>query len=265
MNADEIQAAIAFANRLADASGEIIRQAVSGAQAFITKSDNSPVTEIDRRVELELRTRIETAYPDHGILGEEYGPRDLDNEFVWVIDPIDGTKAFITGIPTYGTLIALAHRGAPILGVIDHPITNERWVGADGIGTTLNGRLVQARSCEVMAEAILTTGNPEPFNDTERDAFARLREASNWCVYGGGCLAYGRIASGFLDIGIECGHDAFDFCALVPVIRNAGGVITDWEGNPLTIHSGHRYVATGDAALHEQVLEILARGNALAA
>jgi histidinol phosphatase-like enzyme (inositol monophosphatase family) len=256
--------ALAFAAQLVDASGAIIRQSLDAGRHYTAKSDSSPVTEIDRRVEATLRSMIERAFPDHGILGEEYGSAGLDRDFVWVLDPIDGTKAFITGIPTFGTLIALAYRGIPILGVIDHPVTGERWLGADGHGTMLNGIPVRTRTAS-LDSAILTTGGIDAFSDSEFDGFSRLRRATNWCVYGGGCLAYGRLASGAIDLGVECGHDPFDFCALVPIVTNAGGTISDWEGNPLTIHSGHRYLVSGTPSIHARALELLTRPDSRAA
>lgn len=253
----DLSAFAAFAGKVADASGEIIMRNVRRGQAFETKADRSPVTVVDREVEVEIRSWIERTYPDHGILGEEFAPTDIDRDFVWVIDPIDGTKPFIGGIPVYGTLIALTWRGTPVLGVIDHPYTRERWIGADGLGTTFNGQQVRARHGRALEDAVMFTGNPEPFIGAERDAFDRLREHVNFCVYGANCYGYGCIANGSMDVGIESGHDPFDFCALVPVITNAGGCITDWEGRPLTIHSGKRYVASGDPARHEEILDIL--------
>ena len=139
-----------------------------------------------------------------------------------MLDPIDGTKAFITGIPIYGTLISLARHGTPIVGVIDHPITNDRWSGAKGLPSTLNGQRIRSPQCGSLAEALLSCSNPEPFGPREREAFETLREATKWCVYGSSCYAYGCIASGTIDIGIDCGrHREVDYCALVPVIEGA--------------------------------------------
>lgn len=253
----DLPALARFAEHLADQSGAIIREAIAQRRSFDTKSDRSPVTEIDRRVEASLRRALEAAHPDHGILGEEYASVGLERDFVWVLDPIDGTKAFITGIPTFGTLIALAYRGVPILGVIDNPVTRERWVGVDGTPTRRNGEAVTSRKGTALGDATLGNGNPEPFDARERAAFERLRVDTRWCVYGGGCHAYGRVADGALDISIDSGLDAFDYCALAPIVRNAGGAISDWEGKPLTIHSGHRCVASGSPELHEKVLERL--------
>jgi len=268
MPAPELEAFAAFVDSLADTSRATIRKALGQARSFVTKGDASPVTAIDREVEKRLRARILEAYPDHGILGEEFESVGLDAEWVWVIDPIDGTKAFITGIPTFGTLIALARNGVPVLGVIDNPVTDERWVGADGVPTSRNGRPVRTRGCEDLAEALVGNGNPESFDDDDTAAFRRLRRQVRWSVYGGGCHAYGRVADGGLDINVDGGLDAFDYCALVPIVRNAGGAMTGWQGDELTIHSGRRrVVASATPALHRTVLGILsdATSPALAA
>lgn len=250
---------LAFAQGLADASGAILRENLHSRRGFDSKDDDSPVTDTDRHVEETLRTLIRHRYPEHGILGEEFEGVNLDADYVWVIDPIDGTKAFITGIPIYGTLIALARRGEPIVGVIDHPVTNDRWAGARGQASTFNGQRIQARQCGSLSSAILSCSNPEPFGPSERQAFETLRDAAKWCVYGSSCYAYGCVASGTIDIAIDCGrHREVDYCALVPVIEGAGGVITDWEGRPLTIHSGNRLIAAGSPERHQEALRILA-------
>lgn len=266
MSAPDLAALAAFAGSLADTGRATIRDALGQARSFVTKGDASPVTAIDKEVEKRLRARIRQAYPEHGILGEEFESVGLDSEWVWVIDPIDGTKAFITGIPTFGTLIALARNGVPVLGVIDNPVTGERWLGADGVPTSLNGKTVRTRTCGELAEALVGNGNPESFDDVDTAAFRRLRRQVRWSVYGGGCHAYGRVADGALDISVDGGLDAFDYCALVPIVRNAGGAMSDWRGGELTIGSGRRsVVASATPALHETVLGILASAPALAA
>lgn len=250
---------LAFAHGLADASGAILRENLHTRRGFDTKDDDSPVTDIDKHVEETLRTLIRHRYPEHGILGEEFDGQNLEAEYVWVIDPIDGTKAFITGIPIYGTLISLAKRGTPIVGIIDHPVTNDRWAGAQGLPSTFNGQAIQSRQCSSLSEALMSCSNPEPFGPKEREVFETLRASAKWCVYGSSCYAYGCVASGSIDIAIDCGrHREVDYCALVPVIEGAGGVITDWEGRPLTIYSGNRLIASGNPKRHAEALRILA-------
>ncbi|CAM5769454.1 inositol monophosphatase family protein [Bosea minatitlanensis] len=259
MPTSDIRNFIAFAQEMAEASGAIIREAAGRINAFDSKGDDSPVTEIDRRVETELRRRIGEAFPEHGIQGEEFGAQATGADYVWVLDPIDGTKAFVAGIPVFGTLIALAHRGVPVLGVIDQPMTRERWIGADGFPTTLNGRRVATSGRTVLSEAVLSTSNIELYDPASLPVFEALRSSVHWCVYGGSCYAYGRLASGGIDVAIDRFTTPHDVLAHVPVIANAGGVITDWEGAPLTLHSSGRCLAAANPALHRAALDRIAR------
>lgn len=250
---------LTFANKLANTSRQIILEALANPINFETKSDLSPVTVIDQKVEQALRDLIHQRYPEHGILGEEYASEKLDADFVWVIDPIDGTKAFITGMPIYGTLISLTYKGSPFLGIIDHPVTDERWQAIDGTTTTYNGKPITVRTCANLSDAIVSIGNPESLNEKEKQAFKQLRLMTKWGIYGGNCYIYGRLAMGQADISVDSGLDPFDYCALSVVVRNAGGIMTDWEGRPLTIHSGHRVVACGDQQIHKQVIALFAK------
>jgi len=246
-----------FAEHLAQASGDIIRRSAHQPVSPEIKNDASPVTAIDRAVEDRLRAMIGKTYPDHGIFGEERGVTSAGAEFVWVLDPIDGTLPFLAGIPVFGTLIALVRGETPILGVIDMPMTAERWIGITGEATTRNGVPVRTRVCTTLTDALMSTSNPDFYSDDDRPAFARLRHAVGMCVYGGSCMAYARIADGRIDVGIDVGYDIHDYLALVPVINGAGGQITDWEGMPLGIKSGSRLVASGDARVHEHALKLL--------
>ncbi|RVL80194.1 histidinol-phosphatase [Sinorhizobium meliloti] len=247
-----------FANDIADLAGQTIREAAGDKRQPMAKSDASPVTETDRLVEQCLRERIADRFPDHGVLGEEFGAEGLDKEFVWVIDPIDGTKAFIGGLPVYGTLISLTRGGTPVLGLVDNPTTGDRWLGVSGRTTTLNGTPIRTAATTVLATAFMANGNPDAFSHPDRGRFESLRTSTRWCVYGGSCIAYGRVADGSVDISIDGGLDPYDYCALVPVITGAGGRISDWEGQPLTLSSGNLCVATANEALHRQALERLA-------
>ncbi len=248
---------LTFAGRLADASGAMIREAMGRAVTGQAKGDGSPVTAIDQGVEDRIREMIAETYPGHGIVGEERGASSPDSEFVWVLDPIDGTLPFLAGIPVFGTLIALLHGAAPVLGVIDMPATRERWIGCEGMATTRNGEPVNVRACEVLSAALLSTSNPDFYGEADIPALQRLKAATRWTVYGGSCMSYAQIASGRIDIGIDVAFDPFDYLALVPVIRGAGGVITDWDGNPLILGSGDRIIAAGDSRTHAQALAIL--------
>lgn len=246
-----------FANDLAAAGGDIIRAAVSEPLQFEMKGDSSPVTAVDQAVEDRIREMIADRYPDHGIIGEERGSTAPDAEFVWIIDPIDGTLPFLAGIPVFGTLVALAHGETPVIGVIDMPMTGERWIGAAGQATTRNGAPVRTRPCDDLASALMSTSSPDWYGESDRPALERMRMATRWRVYGGSCLSYAQLASGRIDVGMDVSFDIFDYLALVPVIQGAGGTITDWAGAPLTLRSGDRFVACGDPRMQARVLEIL--------
>lgn len=254
----------ALAEHLADLSRTLLRahwhSAMPGGQPFDDKADASPVTELDRRIELELRETLVRETPAFGVVGEEFPAHEADAEYVWVLDPIDGTKAFIAGLPVFGTLIALCRNGRPILGVVDLPISGLRWVGVEGEATRLNGHPVTTRPCAELAQALLASSNPESPPDHHLDALARLRRATRWRLYGGACSAYANLACGRLDLVVDSGGmTPVDYCALVPVIEGAGGVISDWHGAPLGLHSGDTVVAAGDPALHRRTLELLHR------
>jgi inositol-phosphate phosphatase/L-galactose 1-phosphate phosphatase/histidinol-phosphatase len=247
----------AFAEALAEQSCRMMLAAINQRTSFATKSDESPVTEVDRSIEKTLRHSIAQAYPDHGILGEEFEPLGLDRDWIWVLDPIDGTKSYITGMPVYSSLIALTYRGIPIIGVMEFPATRERWVGIEGVGTSLNGRQVSTRPATDLKRCLLATGNPEAYTSEEEEGFMRLRDGTKWRIYGGSSYIYATLARGLVDIAVDSGLGPHDYCAIAPVVRNAGGTMTDWNGKPLTIDSGRQCVATGDPALHAHVLECL--------
>lgn len=248
----------ALAHRLADAAGEIQRRYFRTPVSVETKADESPVTIADRESEAVMRDLIRAAYPGHGILGEEHGSDRLDAEFVWVLDPIDGTKSFITGRPLFGTLIALAHGGRPVVGMIDQSILKERWVGSEGTASAWNGRPIAVRPCPRLEDAVLYCTSPTMFRTTaENGAFARLQAAVRLPLFGGDCYAYGLMAMGFADLVVEASLAPYDFMALVPVIEGAGGRITDWQGRPLALGSGGQVAAAGDARVHGEVTALL--------
>jgi inositol-phosphate phosphatase/L-galactose 1-phosphate phosphatase/histidinol-phosphatase len=251
---------IALAERLADASGRIVRHYFRSPLEIIAKADSSPVTIADREAETELRRMVALAFPQHGLMGEEFPAERADAELLWVFDPIDGTKSFITGRPLFGTLIALLHRGRPILGIIDHPALGERWIGAAGRPTLFQGKPAHVRPCADIAGAVLAASSPHMFgNDAAADAFHRVRAKAGLTLYGGDCYAYGLLASGFQDLVVEANNGVHDFLALVPVIEGAGGVITDWEGRALGLDSGDKVLAAGDRRMHQAAMELLSR------
>jgi histidinol phosphatase-like enzyme (inositol monophosphatase family) len=251
------EALVEFAGRLADASGAIAMRLFRSGVSIELKADRSPVTIADQQAEAAIRKLIGVTYPEHGVIGEEYGEDRRDADFVWVLDPIDGTKSFITGRPTFGTLIALTHEGRPLLGVIDHPALRERWVGARGHPTLMNGVPVRTRPCPNPADAALYASSPHLFVGEAEAAFARVRAATRQVLYGSDCYAFGLVASGFADLQVDARLGIHDYLAAVAVIEGAGGTMTDWDGRPLTLASGDRVIAAGDARLHEQVLALL--------
>jgi histidinol phosphatase-like enzyme (inositol monophosphatase family) len=253
-------ALIALAERLADAGRQAARHHFRTPVAIDDKPDATPVTAADREAESAMRRIVEETHPEHGIVGEEFGTVRPHAEDVWVLDPIDGTKQFITGKPTFGCLIALVRRGRPVLGVIEMPALGERWVGAAGrptLFTDAHGELaVTTRTCANLDAATLCATSPGMFaHDADNAAFVRLRDQTKLTLYGGDCHNYGLLAAGYIDLVCEAGMSYYDFAALVPVIEGAGGVITDWQGRPLGPASDGRVLAAGDLTLHAQALE----------
>ena len=257
--ADDLDAWTPFAESLADQARQLFAPHIGLAPAVEVKADRSLVTALDRALEFGLRERIEARFPAHGILGEELGPARLDADAVWVLDPIDGTAPFIAGVPVFGTLIALLWRGTPVIGVMDFPVTRDRWVGVHGRPTLHNGVPCHTRACDALTSAMLTTSNPDFYPSAERPAFDVLRTRTRWRIYGGCCLAYGLLAAGRTDVAIDAGFKLYDYAPFVPVIEGAGGVITDWEGRALSLaNPSARIVAAGDARRHAEALGLIA-------
>jgi len=225
------------------------------------KADRSPVTMADRAAEQAMRSVLAANFPEHGLFGEEAGRERPDARLCWVLDPIDGTRAFITGRPLFGTLIALLDQGHPILGLIDQPITGERWIGLAGAPTRFSGPLggvAGCRPCPELARAELSCTMPEMFSAAEFACFARLRSACRRTSWGGDCYAYGLLALGLIDVIAESSLRPWDWPALVPIVEGAGGRITDWQGCPLAPDGSGQVLAVGDPTLLEPALALLA-------
>jgi inositol-phosphate phosphatase / L-galactose 1-phosphate phosphatase / histidinol-phosphatase len=242
---------------LADAAGAIARRYFRQPIGIDTKPDRTPVTIADREAEATMRAAIERRFPNDGILGEEFGAVRADATRVWVLDPIDGTMSFIAGIPLFGILIALVTNGVPTLGIIDQPISRERWLGAAGQATNRNGIPVRTRTCTAIDAASLYATSPDMFGRDE-PAFARLKAAVKTARFGADCYAYAQLASGFVDLVVEAGLKPYDYCALAPVITGAGGRITDWHGNELGLASDGHVIAAGDPAIAAPARAMLA-------
>jgi histidinol-phosphatase len=253
----DLDAYLDLAVALADAAGEAIRPYFRQPLAIDDKPDLTPVTAADRAAEAAMRRLVKARFPEHGILGEEYGRERDDAEHVWVLDPIDGTKSFISGVPLFGTLIALCRNGRPVLGIIDQPVSRERWVGAAGRPTTLNGAAIHTRSCPGLAGATLFATTPEMFRGDDAAAFARVSGAVKLTRYGADCYAYGLLAAGFVDLVLEASLKPYDFSSMVPIVDGAGGVATDWRGMPLNLGSDGRVLIAGDRRAHEAALALL--------
>jgi inositol-phosphate phosphatase/L-galactose 1-phosphate phosphatase/histidinol-phosphatase len=262
MTPENLQEYALFAENLADKSGALLRQYARSAFSVAQKSDRSFVTKLDHQVETLLRAEITEKFPQHGICGEEQGVERADADFLWVLDPIDGTSSFMAGRPTFTTLISLCWRGVPLIGVIDQPLMRDRWSGihsnAHNLSRTyFNHGLAQTRSCADLSAAMLATTGPNYFSAPGLSAFARIEKSSAQTLYGGDAYNYGLLASGWLDIIVEENLKLHDFCALAPIVAGAGGVISDWRGKNIDINSDGKIIALGDKTLAESVFALI--------
>ncbi len=251
----------AFVDELATVAGDAIRPFFRTALGVEDKAHSGafdPVTAADRAAETAMRALIKQTFPAHGIIGEEFGDERPDAPYVWALDPIDGTKSFISGMPAWGTLIGLLKNGAPVYGMMHQPFIGERFTG-DGSRARYRGpageRRLQVRACASVAQALLYTTSPLLMSAEERARFERVEKKARLSRYGGDCYAYCMVAAGFIDLVIECGLHAHDVAALIPIIEGAGGVITNWTGESAV--KGGRIVAAGDKRVHAEALKIL--------
>lgn len=248
---------IDLANHALDQAREITLAHFKTGISIDSKEDASPVTIADREAEQLIRKLINDTFPEHGIVGEEFGQQNIDAKYVWVLDPIDGTAGYVTGKPLFGTLVALAENGKPILGAIDAPAMAERWLGADGHPTTLNGKRVTTRQCGQLSEAWAYATTPDMFIGPDKNSFDNLSSAVWRTNYGADCYAYGLLASGHVDIVCEASLGTYDYMALAPVVIGAGGVFSDWQGKPVDLNSDGRVLAAGCKTIHAAALEKL--------
>ena len=246
-----------LALELAEASAAVIRGYYRSGLAIDDKSDASPVTQADREAEIVMRKLINERRPQDGIISEEFGRENEDAEWVWVLDPVDGTKAFITGRPLFVTLIGLLHHGVPVLGVINQPVTNDCWLGVVGEGTTLNGIPAKVSQIAELARARIGSTGPEYFVAEGLQAFNELARQCRFMVWGGDGYQFGLLASGGMDIAVESGIKLHDFAALAPVVIGAGGIMTDWQGRALDKNSGGNVIAAATPQLHAAAQAVL--------
>ena len=250
---------VALAQRLADAASEISLSYFRTDLAIDAKDDDTPVSRADRETEAALRAMIEAAFPDHGIIGEEYGADRADAEFVWVLDPIDGTVSFINGVPLFTTIVGIIKQENPWLGLIDQPVLKDRWCGGAGLPTTLNGTAARVRPCAALSDASVYITAPDFFIPEELRSVDRLTKAVKRRRYGGtDCYHYGMVASGWTDMACEK-LSVYEYGAIVPIIEHAGGIITDWTGNPLQGIDNRQVLASGDHAVHCAAIDILSQ------
>jgi myo-inositol-1(or 4)-monophosphatase len=268
---------VRFVERLADVSGEAILPFFRTTLAAEDKARGGavggafdPVTEADRAAELAMRRLIETTFPGHGIVGEEFGSTRESAEYVWVLDPIDGTKSFICGLPMWGTLIGLTHRGRPCYGLMHQPFTRERFAGdcegawwrgpargAGREGGAVEKRKLSVRPCASLGQATLMTTSPLLIDPALRENFHRVERQTRLSRYGGDCYAYCALAAGHVDLVIETNLNPYDIVALIPIIEGAGGIVTTWSGD--SAEKGGAIVAAGDRRAHAAALAVLGR------
>ena len=248
---------VSFANSLADIATKISMQYFRNKLDIENKHDESPVTIADKETEKIIRDKIRSTYPDHGILGEEYENENLDSEFIWVIDPIDGTRSYIAGHKDFGNLISLLHNGKPILGIINCPAHNDRWIGVQNTKTTCNNREVSCSGVSSLNSAYLFTSGIYFYEPTLQKGIELLKKKSQYFRLGGDCYMYGMLSSGFIDIVVEDTLKVHDYMALVNVVEGAGGKITDKFGKPITLQSDGSLIASSSDTLHNEIIELI--------
>jgi histidinol phosphatase-like enzyme (inositol monophosphatase family) len=251
---------ISFANHLADISATVITKYFRSNISEETKNNQTPVTKADKETEEVIRQAIEKKFPQHGIVGEEFQNTNDKADYKWIIDPIDGTVSFIMGRPIFGTLIALSYKDKPILGIINQPITKERWCGIADQNATLNGKIIKTSDCKNIQDAILCSTSPHFFKGNDSIRLQRISSQTKYqsqggIMYGGDCYLFGLLALGSVDIIIEQGLEIHDFMALNQIVKSAGGVITTWEGKELDMNSNGTIIACATQELYDKVMD----------
>jgi len=238
-------------------SRQIIHQYFRQSYTIENKADASPVTIADKSAEDAIRQVIMSNHPDHGILGEEHGIHNPESSYQWIIDPIDGTKSFISGSPIFGTLISLTHQTKHIMGIIDMPMLDERWIGIQGEPTLLNNNQCEISTVQKLQQAKMFCTDSNMFSGNQLECFEQITSQVQLRRFGGDCYSYGLLASGHIDLVVEGCLQYYDIAALVPVVEGAGGFITDWQGKPLTKDLNGLVVAASTKELHQAAIEIL--------
>ena len=242
------------AHHAADHARNITRKWFRTSMQVESKQDKTPVTVADQETEQAIKDIIHDRHPTHSFFGEESGQHLNSEEWQWVIDPIDGTKCFATGMPIFGTLIALLYRQVPVIGIIDYPILDERWVGMQGYETTHNGTVCRTRTTDSLANATVYSTSVDMFDEITVKQANALTKSCQFRVFGGDSYSYGLLASGYNDLVCEADLKPYDYFSLIPVINGAGGIITDWQGNQLTFESNGEVLAAANTSLHQQAI-----------
>jgi len=263
LSTSDVASYTAFACELADQARLISLDFFRRRVEIESKQDESPVTAADCGVEARLREMIRARFPGHGVYGEEFDNEGLDRDLIWIIDPIDGTRSFVTGTPTFGTLVGLIYCQQPVIGIIDMPALDERWLGVRGGESTFNSSPARTSQQTAIGSCRLATTAPEMFDAKQRRGFENIKSQTGFYRYGGDCYNYGLLASGFIDLVVEADLKPFDYVALVPVVEQAGGVITDWSGGDLTLTSPGEVIAAATPELHQEALALLSRRQRL--
>jgi len=256
MTAPPPQELIDLGLSLVEASGAVLRRHFRAGLKGDIKGDGSPVTIADKETERAIRDILDRRRPQDGIIGEEEGAKNKDAEYVWVIDPIDGTKPFMTGRPTFVTLVALLRNGRPVFGIIDQPISGERWIGIAGQRPTFNGKPISARPCADLKSAVVYSGSVE-FGEPGRSKFFKMAERASVTTIGGDAYAYGLLSMGFVDVCVDWVMGLYDVMALVPIVEGAGGAITMWNGKPIGFDLDGTVIAAGDKRVHAEAMAVL--------
>lgn len=248
---------VELANQMADAAGALVLEGYEELGEVEGKADGSPVTAIDRAVEVRLREMVAERFPSHGFIGEEFPPDHPEAECVWIVDPVDGTRPFVAGLPTFGVLIALRRAGRLVIGVVHQPVLGERWVGTDGQGTTRNGRPCRVAECPSLDLAVVQTSGPLSYSRAVWPRMEPVHRAAGSLIYEGEALGFGLLARGRVDCIVDACLKLHDIAAPLVVMREAGAVVTDWAGRPLGTEHDGSLLAAGDPRVHAEALELL--------
>ena len=264
MSQQTIDQFVDVATMLADTARCVVRPWFRRGVEVHSKHDASPVTVADRSAERVMRAILAERLPDHGVFGEEFGQDNANADYQWLLDPVDGTRAFVTGRPLFGTLIALFYKGEPVLGVLDQPVLQERWLGVRGrktvFASTLGGQ-AQTRQGVALQSAEMSCTSPEMLELAPHDNWKPLKQQARRMTWGGDCYAYGLLALGQIDLIAECDMNPWDWGALVPIVQGAGGVMSAWDGSPLRMDGDRTVLAAGSASLHDEAVRILRTGQ----